>query len=381
MRLLIFSLIALFSGGLCSSFAKAMEDSSATSAVGRGDGTEGAFTSLPDGLYAEITTTRGPITAQLFYDKAPLTVTSFVGLAEGTLGPQPRRPFFDGLTFHRVVPGFVIQGGDPLGTGDGGPGYEFPDEFLPGLRHDSAGVLSMANDGPDTNGSQFFITLSPQNQLNYLHSVFGKVIHGLDVLPQVRQGDKMQVKILRIGEAAKKFRADPETFEKLIAAKPRAQPAHFDDPDLLLPAEPPRAKGFNNRLTNLERFTGVKIFARIYAKFQPTVPNQASIQLAESLIKKFGLSNQGAVVVYFADNDEWDLCLGKLDEGKFIKAVGEADLNESKRLFLEKTNAVAEASILTAGKSADKPLSDSQKMKLRLDAVLNDLIGILEPKG
>ena len=358
-----------------------MEDSSATSAVDRSDGTEGAFTSLPDGLYTEITTTRGPITAQLFYDKAPLTVTSFVGLAEGTLGSQPRRPFFDGLTFHRVVPGFVIQGGDPLGTGDGGPGYEFPDEFLPGLRHDSAGVLSMANDGPDTNGSQFFITLSPQNQLNYLHSVFGKVIRGLDVLPQVQQGDKMQVKILRIGEAAKNFRADPETFEKLIAAKPRAQPAHFDDPDLLLPAEPPRAKGFNNRLTNLERFTGVKIFVRIYAKFQPTVPNQTSIQLAESLIDKFGISNQGAAVVYFADNHEWDLCLGKLDEGKFMKAVGGADLNESKRLFLEKTNAVAEASILTAGKSADKPLPDSQKMKLRLDAVLNDLIDILEPKG
>jgi cyclophilin family peptidyl-prolyl cis-trans isomerase len=381
MRLLIFSFIALFSGGLCCSLARAMEDSSATSAVDRSDGTQGAFTSLPDGLYAEITTTRGSITAQLFYDKAPLTVTSFVGLAEGTLGPQPRRPFFDGLTFHRVVPGFVIQGGDPLGTGDGGPGYEFPDEFLPGLRHDSAGVLSMANDGPDTNGSQFFITLSPQNQLNYLHSVFGKVIRGLDVLPQVQQGDKMQVKILRIGEAAKNFRADPKTFEKLIAAKPRAQPAHFDDPDLLLPAEPPRAKGFNNRLTNLERFTGVKIFARIYAKFQPTVPNQTSIQLAESLIDKFGISNQGAAVVYFADNHEWDLCLGKLDEGKFMKAVGGADLNESKRLFLEKTNAVAEASILTAGQSADKPLPDSQKMKLRLDAVLNDLIDTLEPKG
>lgn len=381
MRLLILSLIAMFTGGLFSSFVRATEDTSVTSTVDRDAGTEGTFASLPDGLYAEITTTRGPIAAQLFYDKAPLTVTSFVGLAEGTLGPQPRKPFFDGLTFHRVVPGFVIQGGDPLGTGDGGPGYEFPDEFLPGLRHDSAGVLSMANDGPDTNGSQFFITLSPQNQLNYLHSVFGKVISGLDVLLQVQKGDKMQVKILRIGEAAKKFRADPETLEKLIAAKPRAQPAHFDDPDLLLPAEPPRAKGFNNRLSNLERFTGVKIFARIYAKFQPTVTNQTSIQLAESLIDKFGISNQGAAVVYFADNHEWDLCLGKLDEEKFMKAVGGADLNESKKRFLDKTNTVAEESILTVGKSADKPLSDSQKMKLRLDAVLNDLIDILEPKG
>jgi cyclophilin family peptidyl-prolyl cis-trans isomerase len=368
MRLLIFSLV-VFGGGLGSSFARATGDASV------------AADALPDGLYTEITTPRGIITAQLFYDKAPLTVTSFVGLAEGTLGPKPGKPFFDGLTFHRVVPGFVIQGGDPLGTGDGGPGYEFPDEFLPGLRHDSQGVLSMANDGPDTNGSQFFITLSPQNQLNYLHSVFGKVVRGLDVLPQVQKGDKMQVKILRIGEAAKKFRADPETFEKLIASKPRAQAAHFDDPDLLLPSDPPRAKGFNNRLSNLERFTGVRVFARIYAKFQPTVPDQTSAQFAESLANKFGISDQGAAVVYFADTREWDLCFGKRDQGKFTKAVGETDPAQSKKLFLEKANSVAEASILTAGKSADKPLSDAQKMKLRLDAVLNDLIDILESKG
>ena len=100
-----------------------------------------------------------------------MTVTNFVGLAEGTLGPNPGKPFYDGLTFHRVVPGFVIQGGDPLGTGNGDPGYEFPDEFSPKLRHDSIGVLSMANSGPDTNGCQFFITLDAENQLNYLHSV------------------------------------------------------------------------------------------------------------------------------------------------------------------------------------------------------------------
>jgi cyclophilin family peptidyl-prolyl cis-trans isomerase len=336
---------------------------------------------LPDGLYAEITTPRGTITAQLFYDKAPLTVTSFVGLAEGTLGPQLQKPFFDGLTFHRVVPGFVIQGGDPLGTGDGGPGYEFPDEFLPGLRHDSVGVLSMANDGPDTNGSQFFITLSPQNQLNYLHSVFGKVIRGLDVLPQVQKGDTMQVKILRIGQAAKGFQAEPEKFKKLIASKPHAPAAHFDDPDLLLPSDPPRAKGFNNRLANLERFTGVEIFARIYAKFRPTIPNQTSAQFVESLASKFGTSDQGATVAYFADSHEWDLCLGKQDERKLAKAIEDAGPAQGKKLFLEKANTVGEAAILTAGKAADKPLTDAQKMKVRLDAVLNDLIDILEPKN
>jgi cyclophilin family peptidyl-prolyl cis-trans isomerase len=381
MRLLIFSLVVYFAGTLCSSFAGATGDASVADVVINDKDPNKSSDSLPDSLYTEITTPRGIITAQLFYDKAPLTVTSFVGLAEGTLGPKPGKPFFDDLTFHRVVPGFVIQGGDPLGTGDGGPGYEFPDEFLPGLRHDAPGVLSMANDGPDTNGSQFFITLSPQNQLNYLHSVFGKVVRGLDVLPQVQKGDKMQVKILRIGEAAKKFRADPESFEKLIASKPRAQAAHFDDPDLLLPSDPPRAKGFNNRLSNLERFTGVKVFARIYAKFQPTAPDQTSAQFADSLANKFGVSDKGVAVVYFADTHEWDLCLGKRDQGKFTKAVGEKDPAQSKKLFLDKANTVAEASILTAGKSGDKPLSDAQKMKLRLDAVLNDLIDILEPKG
>ena len=103
---------------------------------------------LPDGRYAKITTPRGIIIARLFEREAPLTVTNFVGLAEGGLGPRPGKPFYDGLTFHRVVPGFVIQGGDPLGTGDGDPGYEFPDEFSSGLRHDSIGVLSMANSSP-----------------------------------------------------------------------------------------------------------------------------------------------------------------------------------------------------------------------------------------
>src|SRR5260370_26569156 len=102
-----------------------------------------------------------------------LIVTNFVVVGKVRPGRSPCKPFYNGLTFHRVVPGFVIQGGDPCGNGEGGPGYEFADEFVPGLRHDAAGILSMANSGPDTNGSQFFITLNEENRLNYLHSVFG----------------------------------------------------------------------------------------------------------------------------------------------------------------------------------------------------------------
>jgi cyclophilin family peptidyl-prolyl cis-trans isomerase len=232
-----------------------------------------APTAPAEGLYAEITTPRGVVTCELYFEKTPLTVASFVGLAEGTLGPAPRKPFFNGLTFHRVVPDFVIQGGDPTATGDGGPGYTFADEFVPGLRHDAAGILSMANDGPDTNGSQFFLTLRETNRLNYLHSVFGRVVRGLEILPRVQQGDKMSVRIIRAGEAARAFRADEAAFSapaakaKKYSAAPQPGPAaHFDDPDKLLPADPPRAKNFNYKLANLERATGLRIVARLFAR-------------------------------------------------------------------------------------------------------------------
>src|SRR6201986_155739 len=237
-------------------------------------------TSLPDGIYAKITTPPGTIIARLFDQDAPMTVTNFVRLAEGTLGPNPGKPFYDGLTFHRVVPGFVIQGGDPLGTGYGDPGYEFPDEFSRELRHDSIGILSMANSGPDTNGCQFFITLDAENQLNYLHSVFGKVISGLEVLPEVQKGDKMELKVLRVGAEAKDFRADPAAFNELIAKAPRATFSHFSDEDGALPTAPPREKGFNNKLSNFERFTGVKIYARAFEAFHPSGPVQARSELA-----------------------------------------------------------------------------------------------------
>lgn len=132
---------------------------------------------------ATIETEKGVIKLELFEDKAPITTKNFIDLAQ--------KGFYDGLTFHRVISGFMIQGGDPTGDGTGGPGYTIEDEFHPNLKHDSEGILSMANAGPDTGGSQFFITEGPQPHLDGKHSVFGKVIEGMDVVKQIQQGDKM----------------------------------------------------------------------------------------------------------------------------------------------------------------------------------------------
>jgi len=134
----------------------------------------------------------GTFTIKLFDQEAPKTVENFVGLAEGTkewTDPRTketvRKPYYDGIVFHRVIAGFMIQGGDPLGQGIGGPGYSFDDEFHPTLRHTEAGTLSMANSGPNTNGGQFFITLGPTPHLDDRHSVFGKVVEGLDVVKNI----------------------------------------------------------------------------------------------------------------------------------------------------------------------------------------------------
>ncbi|MDR2221299.1 MAG: peptidylprolyl isomerase [Flavobacteriaceae bacterium] len=167
---------------------------------------------LPDGLYADIKTNKGNIIVELEYQKAPVTVASFVSLAEGKnpfVDQQYKdKPYYDGLVFHRVVEDFVIQGGDPTGTGSGGPGYVFKDEFDDSLKHDKAGTLSMANSGPFTNGSQFFITHKPTPFLDNRHSVFGYTVEGMDVVNQIAQGDKIEsIKIIRNGKEAKKFDA------------------------------------------------------------------------------------------------------------------------------------------------------------------------------
>ena len=140
-------------------------------------------------VYAEFVTSAGTFTARLFDEEAPKTVENFVGLAEGTkewtdprTNKKVKQPYYDGVIFHRVIDGFMIQGGDPLGQGIGGPGYNFADEFHPKLRHDKAGILSMANRGPNTNGGQFFITLAPTPHLDNRHSIFGEVVEGMDVV-------------------------------------------------------------------------------------------------------------------------------------------------------------------------------------------------------
>ena len=140
-------------------------------------------------LYATLKTSMGDIVIQLFDDKAPKTVANFVGLASGTkewtdskIGEKVKRPLYNGTIFHRVIPGFMIQGGDPLGNGTGGPGYRFEDEFHPDLRYTKGGILSMANAGPNTNGSQFFITLAPTLHLDNRHSVFGEVVKGQEIV-------------------------------------------------------------------------------------------------------------------------------------------------------------------------------------------------------
>lgn len=164
-----------------------------------------------DGIYARFTTSKGTIICQLEYQKTPMTVGNFVGLAEGNFKVGDKSfstPFFDGLVFHRVIADFMIQGGDPLGNGSGDPGYKFYDEIDPTLKHTGPGILSMANSGPNTNGSQFFITHKETSWLDGKHTVFGHVTSGPDVVNAIAQNDTMQkVEIIRVGREAQKWNA------------------------------------------------------------------------------------------------------------------------------------------------------------------------------
>ncbi len=166
---------------------------------------------MENGIYAKFNTDKGAILVKLTYDKTPGTVGNFVALAEGNLENTARpqgKPYYDGLKFHRVIADFMIQGGCPLGTGTGDPGYKFDDEFHPELKHDAPGVLSMANAGPGTNGSQFFITHIATPWLDNNHTVFGHVVEGQDVVNAVEPNDTIQsVEIIRVGEDAQKWNA------------------------------------------------------------------------------------------------------------------------------------------------------------------------------
>lgn len=176
--------------------------------------------SLPDGLYAELHTNKGDIVLRLEFERTPMTAANFVGLAEGTIANMVLPPgvhYFDGTVFHRVVPGHVIQAGMPGGTNLEGPGYEIPNEIVPGLGRGRAGMLGMANSGPHTAGSQFYITLGDRSYLDGDYAVFGEVESGLDIVNRIVQGDVIEkVTILRVGAKASQFKADDASFRRLV---------------------------------------------------------------------------------------------------------------------------------------------------------------------
>ncbi len=196
-------------------------------------------TDLADGMYAKMSTSKGDILIKLHYQECPMTVCNFVGLAEGTITNNAKplgTPYYDSLSFHRVIADFMIQGGDPAGNGSGGPGYQFDDECTPSLKHDGPGVLSMANAGPGTNGSQFFITHLATPWLDGKHTVFGRVLTGQEVVNAIRQGDLItHVEIMRIGKDAKNFKSDDKAmkgYQEAAVAKQaealKAQAAAFE---------------------------------------------------------------------------------------------------------------------------------------------------------
>ena len=194
---------------------------------------------MQDGIYAKINTEKGDMLISLSFKLTPGTVGNFVSLAEGKLENNAiaqGTPYYNGLKFHRVIPDFMVQGGDPQGTGVGGPGYQFDDEFHPDLRHDAPGVLSMANSGPGSNGSQFFITHVETPWLDDKHSVFGNVVEGMDVVNAIEQGDSMiDVKIIRVGEEAEKWNSI-EVFRQFTGAKAEREAASKKAQDNLLGA-------------------------------------------------------------------------------------------------------------------------------------------------
>jgi peptidyl-prolyl cis-trans isomerase A (cyclophilin A) len=183
---------------------------------------------MENGIYAKFNTTQGAVLVKLEHELTPGTVGNFVALAEGNLENKIKpqgTPYYDGLTFHRVIPDFMIQGGCPQGTGTGAPGYKFDDEFHPSLKHDKPGILAMANSGPGTNGSQFYITHVPTSWLDGKHTVFGHTVEGQDVVDAIGQGDILEkLEIVRVGADAEKWNA-VEAFRTFEGSRAKREAA------------------------------------------------------------------------------------------------------------------------------------------------------------
>ncbi|MBL3526593.1 MAG: peptidylprolyl isomerase [gamma proteobacterium endosymbiont of Lamellibrachia anaximandri] len=255
-----------------------------------------AVNAADQGLFAEIHTGKGVIYARLHYEQAPLTVMNFIGLAEGTTewtdpetGEKRQQPLYRDLTFH-AVKNFMIQTGDPTGTGRGGPGYIFDDELHPQLTHNKPGILSMANRGPNTNGSQFYITKVPARWLDR-HSVFGEVVSGLDITNNIVQGDLLRkIKIVRNGEAAQAFnveRAHRLAEQNLVALK---EAARKTIPDATSPLDSSKAPGNDQPAVSPGNFeflvighTGIKDLARLNRVFY--YDHDGAIEVARKLVR------------------------------------------------------------------------------------------------
>ncbi|GAA3621536.1 peptidylprolyl isomerase [Flavivirga jejuensis] len=238
---------------------------------------------MQDGLYAKFNTTKGEILVTLEYQKTPGTVGNFVALAEGNLENKVKpqgTPYYDGLKFHRVIPDFMIQGGCPQGTGSGNPGYQFDDEFHPDLKHDAPGILSMANAGPGTNGSQFFITHVETPWLDNNHTVFGKVKEGQDIVDAITQDDSINsLEIIRVGSdaeaynAIEAFRTFEGSREKRLAAAKQAAEGELDK----------IATGFNKTDSGL-RYQIIQEGSGVNAETGKTVSVHYKGQLADGTV-------------------------------------------------------------------------------------------------
>lgn len=354
-----------------------------------------AVEKLADGVYAQFDTPRGSFTVELDIARAPMTAAHFVGLAEGRIAARDGQPYYSGLKWYRVVPGFVIQSGNPNYPEAGAAGPAFPDEFVPGLHHASAGVLSMANRGPDTNGGEFFLTLGDQTRLNYLHSVFGHVFLGREVLPKIQAGDPLSIRILRVGKAGQAFQADEATLQALAAraakyagADEPGPTAHFDDPAGLLPVAPPRARAFNFKLANYERATGLKIMARFFAQPPPAAEDEVAGAYMRQLAQKLGVARTGVLVAFFAP-DDWRIWFGDDVVPAFLgRPVSPDDLREGGALHDAK-EALVEAALKRGDEAfaaeqkaapPGPPLPPAHHLKLQTDALLDALLLRLEPR-